>query len=100
LARVLAATRVATAAALALIAAAAAGLRPWQHRRSKQTGLILCVLRCLRLCYVLFAVCCCQAIDLKDCDVYSYKSDGETDPFGASRCVHFLHIILRINIKQ
>lgn len=23
-----------------------------------------------------------QAIDLKDCDVYSYKSDGETDPFG------------------
>lgn len=23
-----------------------------------------------------------EAIDLKDCDVYSYKSDGETDPFG------------------
>lgn len=23
-----------------------------------------------------------QAIDLKECDVYSYKSDGETDPFG------------------
>lgn len=26
-----------------------------------------------------------QAIDLKDCDVYSYKSDGETDPFGESK---------------
>ena len=24
-----------------------------------------------------------QAIDLKDCDVYSCKSDLETDPFGA-----------------
>lgn len=23
-----------------------------------------------------------EAIDLKDCDVYSYKSDNETDPFG------------------
>lgn len=23
-----------------------------------------------------------EAIDLKECDVYSYKSDGETDPFG------------------
>lgn len=27
-----------------------------------------------------------QAIDLKDCDVYSYKSDGETDPFGEQLC--------------
>lgn len=25
-----------------------------------------------------------QAIDLKECDVYSYRSDGETDPFGES----------------
>ena len=25
---------------------------------------------------------CVQAILLKDCDVYSYKSDLETDPFG------------------
>lgn len=27
-------------------------------------------------------LCIMQAIDLKDCDVYSYKTDGETDPFG------------------
>ncbi len=24
-----------------------------------------------------------EAVELQDCDVYSYKSDGETDPFGA-----------------
>ncbi len=24
-----------------------------------------------------------EALALQDCDVYSYKSDGETDPFGA-----------------
>jgi len=24
-----------------------------------------------------------EAVTLKDCDVYSYKSDGEDDPFGA-----------------
>lgn len=24
-----------------------------------------------------------EAIELKGCDVYSYQSDGETDPFGA-----------------
>ena len=23
-----------------------------------------------------------EAVSLQDCDVYSYKSDGETDPFG------------------
>ena len=23
-----------------------------------------------------------EAVALQDCDVYSYKSDGETDPFG------------------
>ena len=23
-----------------------------------------------------------EAVTLKDCDVYSYKSDGEDDPFG------------------
>eukprot|EP00775_Hariotina_reticulata_P010161 gene10161-10320_t len=28
-----------------------------------------------------------EAIDLKDCDVYSYKSDGETDPFGEQATV-------------
>ncbi|KAF8061370.1 mannose-1-phosphate guanylyltransferase 2 [Scenedesmus sp. PABB004] len=28
-----------------------------------------------------------EAIDLKDCDVYSYKSDGETDPFGEKATV-------------
>eukprot|EP00878_Enallax_costatus_P002880 GHUV01003073.1.p1 GENE.GHUV01003073.1~~GHUV01003073.1.p1 ORF type:complete len:239 (+),score=33.64 GHUV01003073.1:276-992(+) len=28
-----------------------------------------------------------EAIDLKDCDVYSYKSDGETDPFGEKACL-------------
>ena len=28
-----------------------------------------------------------QAIDMKDCDVYSYKSDLETDPFGENSCV-------------
>ena len=26
-----------------------------------------------------------EAVTLKDCDVYSYKSDGEDDPFGAPR---------------
>ena len=26
-----------------------------------------------------------EAVTLKDCDVYSYKSDGEDDPFGAAR---------------
>ena len=26
-----------------------------------------------------------EAVALQDCDVYSYKSDGETDPFGAGR---------------
>ena len=25
-----------------------------------------------------------EAIELPDCDVYSYKSDGEADPFGAA----------------
>lgn len=25
-----------------------------------------------------------EAVTLKDCDVYSYKSDGEDDPFGAA----------------
>ena len=25
---------------------------------------------------------CSQAIQLKDCDVYSYKSEGDADPFG------------------
>lgn len=34
---------------------------------------------CLPMCVPL---CVSQAIDLKECDVYSYKSDGETDPFG------------------
>jgi hypothetical protein len=24
-----------------------------------------------------------EAVALRDCEVYSYKSDGETDPFGA-----------------
>ncbi len=24
-----------------------------------------------------------EAVTLQDCEVYSYKSDGETDPFGA-----------------
>lgn len=26
-----------------------------------------------------------EAVNLQDCDVYSYKSDGETDPFGMAR---------------
>lgn len=25
-----------------------------------------------------------EAVTLQDCEVYSYKSDGETDPFGKS----------------
>lgn len=28
-----------------------------------------------------------QAIDLKDCDVYTYKSDNDTDPFGEKATV-------------
>jgi hypothetical protein len=28
-----------------------------------------------------------QLVDLKACDVYSYKSDGETDPFGEEASV-------------
>lgn len=35
-----------------------------------------------------------EAIELPDCDVYSYKSDGEADPFSAApacrqRCMRF-----------
>jgi hypothetical protein len=40
---------------------------------------------------VLTCICCLlylQAIDLKECDVYSYKSDGETDPFGKIGLMH------------
>ena len=27
-----------------------------------------------------------EAVGLRECEVYSYKSDGETDPFGARAC--------------
>ena len=42
-----------------------------------------------------------EAVTLQDCEVYSYKSDGETDPFGEPHSMHsscfderpgFLHV--------
>lgn len=34
-----------------------------------------------------------EAVEMKDCDVYTYNSDHETDPFGAGcpqlLCLHF-----------
>jgi hypothetical protein len=45
----------------------------------------LVVLRCMcGVLLLLLLLLLPQAIDMNDCDVYSYKSDGETDPFGAS----------------
>ena len=29
-----------------------------------------------------------EAVTLQDCEVYSYKSDGETDPFGDHQLLH------------
>jgi hypothetical protein len=46
---------------------------------------------CLRPCCAML-YCVDQAIDLKECDVYSYKSDGETDPFGEHETLYLARV--------
>ena len=40
-----------------------------------------------------------EAIELPDCDVYSYKSDGEADPFGAARTSRRARRVLAVGFK-
>ncbi len=37
-----------------------------------------------------------EAIELPDCDVYSYKSDGEAYPFGAAPTGRRAHRVLAV----
>ena len=40
-----------------------------------------------------------QAIVLKDCDVYSYQSDLDTDPFGMHHMLRITHAIVKLNMS-
>jgi hypothetical protein len=65
----------------------------WAAKRQWTCLHACCLMSAAVLCAAVLC-CCCQAIDLKDCDVYSYKSDGETDPFG--ELLPLLHTVHRL----
>lgn len=41
-----------------------------------------------------------EAVTLQEVEVYSYKSDGETDPFGGSRLIPQQHALEQASVPH